>query len=214
MRKEIDLENWERKEHFLFYSQISTPHYCIAFNIDVTNLLNFTRANKISFYYSLVYLCTQSINEIDEFLLETENNKVYRVDRRVPCFTDLAKGATVFHSVSMPCEGSIVEFTQKARVESQTHPLTLNDFANVTEPKVVFSCIPWADITMCTNERDYNDPKLKEDTAPILIWGKYTLRDGRYLLNMTLDVNHRFIDGYYVGQFVQKLEEKIQQLQA
>ena len=26
---------------------------------------------------------------------------------------------------------------------------------------------------------------------------------------MTLDVNHRFIDGYYVGQFVQKLEEKI-----
>ncbi len=29
------------------------------------------------------------------------------------------------------------------------------------------------------------------------------------IINMTLDVNHRFIDGYFVGQFVQKLEEKI-----
>ena len=29
------------------------------------------------------------------------------------------------------------------------------------------------------------------------------------MINMTLDVNHRFIDGYFVGQFVQKLEEKI-----
>ncbi len=30
--------------------------------------------------------------------------------------------------------------------------------------------------------------------------------------DMTLDVNHRFIDGYFVGQFVQKLEEKIAEL--
>lgn len=31
-------------------------------------------------------------------------------------------------------------------------------------------------------------------------------------INMTLDVNHRFIDGYFVGQFVQKLETKIAEL--
>lgn len=48
--KEIDINKWERKEHFEFYSNIATPHYCAAFNIDVTNLLAFTRKNKISFY--------------------------------------------------------------------------------------------------------------------------------------------------------------------
>ena len=79
MRKEININNWERKEHFEFYSKCATPHYCIAFNIDITNLLQFTRKNHISFYYSLIYLCTQSINEIDEFLLETEDNKVYKI---------------------------------------------------------------------------------------------------------------------------------------
>ena len=54
MRKEIDVNTWDRKEHFEFYSKIATPHYCVAFNIDVTNLLTFTRNNKISFYYSLI----------------------------------------------------------------------------------------------------------------------------------------------------------------
>lgn len=72
--------------------------------------------------------------------------------------------------------------------------------------------MPWADITMCSNERDYTDPNLKDDTAPILVWGKYTEQNGKYIINMTMDVNHRFIDGYFVGQFVQKLDKKIAQL--
>lgn len=59
MRKEIDIKQWDRKEHFEYYSRIATPHYCVAFNIDITNLLAYTRKNKISFYYSLIYLCTQ-----------------------------------------------------------------------------------------------------------------------------------------------------------
>ena len=83
MRQEINVEHWNRKEHFEFYSKNATPHYCVAFNVDVTNLRTFTQRNKISFYYSLIYLCTQSINEIDEFLLETEDNKVFKINRRV-----------------------------------------------------------------------------------------------------------------------------------
>ena len=67
-------------------------------------------------------------------------------------------------------------------------------------------------MTVCTNERDYNDPNLKDDTTPILVWGKYTEQDGKYKINMTLDVNHRLIDGYYVGEFVKKLEELIDEL--
>lgn len=209
MRQEIDIEKWDRKEHFKYYSKCSTPHYCVAFNIEITNLLNFTRKRHISFYYSLIYLCTQALNSVEEFLLEIENNRVFKIERRVPCFTDLKKGATSFHMVSLPCEGSIIEFAERAREESIHNPLAVDALEEAGEPQIIYSCIPWADITMCSNERDYNDPKLKDDTAPILVWGKYTENNGRYMINMTLDVNHRLIDGYFVGMFVQKLEELI-----
>lgn len=213
MRQEIDLGNWERRQHFEYYSKISTPHYCVAFNVDITNLLWFTREHHISFYYSLIYLCTQSLNQIDEFLLEIKDNKVFKVDRRIPCFTDLRKGAASFHMVSLPCEGDILEFASKAREESIHNPLPVDALEGLGEPQVIYSCIPWVDITMCSNERDYNDPKLKDDTAPILVWGKYTEHDDRYMINMTLDVNHRLIDGYFVGLFVQNLESMIAALE-
>lgn len=208
MRTEIDISKWERKGLFEYFSKCATPHYCVAFNVDVTNLLRFTREHRISFYYSLIYLCTRSLNEIDEFLLETENDKVFKIERRIPSFIDMKKGTTVFHIASLPCDGDIVEFAMNARVESENNPLPIGE-TNSTEPLIVFSCIPWADITMCTNERDYTDPKLRDDTAPILVWGKYTEQNGKYVLNMTIDVNHRLIDGYHIGQFVQKLDEKI-----
>lgn len=209
MRQEIDIHDWDRRQHFEYYSKISTPHYCVAFNVDITNLVRFTREYHISFYYSLIYLCTQSLNQIDEFLLEIEDNRVFKVERRIPCFTDLKKGATSFHMVSLPCEGDILEFTAKAREESNNNPLQVDALEGSGESQIIYSCIPWADITMCSNERDYNDPKLKDDTAPILVWGKYTEHDGRYMINMTLDVNHRLIDGYFVGLFVQNLEAMI-----
>ena len=92
------------------------------------------------------------------------------------------------------------------------NPLSVYALEGLRESQIIYSCIPWADITMCSNERDYTDPNLKDDTAPILVWGKYTEQNGKYIINMTLDVNHRFIDGYFVGQFVQKLDAKIAKL--
>lgn len=212
MRQELDLTHWERKHHFEYYSKIATPHYCVAFNIDITNLLQYTRRRHISFYYALIYLCTQSLNKIDEFLMEIEDNKVFKIDTRIPCFTDLKKGSTLFHMVSLPCEGSLLDFAVRAREESLDNPLPVNALEGLGQPQIIYSCIPWADITMCSNERDYQDPKLKDDTAPILVWGKYTEHNGRYLINITLDVNHRLIDGYSVGQFVQNLENMIDSL--
>ena len=139
MRKEIDLNTWDRKEHFEFFSRNATPHYCVAFNIDVTNLLHFTRANKLSFYYSLVYLCTQTVNEIDAFLMETEDNKVYAIDQRIASFIDLAKGSTVFHVVCLPQQQDIFAFCSRAREQSTNNPLTLQQSCQITDPKVIFS---------------------------------------------------------------------------
>lgn len=209
MRQEFDIGTWDRKQHFEYYSKIATPHYCVAFNVDITNLLQFTREHHISFYYSMIYLCTQSINRIDEFRLEIKDNKVFKVDRRVPCFSDLKKGSANFHMVSLPCEGDIITFSKKAREESNNHPLSVFAMDGLGEPKITYSCIPWADITMSSNVKDYSDPKLKDDTTPILVWGKYTEHDGRYRINMTIEVNHRLIDGYFVGLFVQNLEAMI-----
>ena len=46
------------------------------------------------------------------------------------------------------------------------------------EPQIVFSCIPWVDITVCTNERDFAKPDAADDTVPMFAWGKYVEKGG------------------------------------
>ena len=51
-----------------------------------------------------------------------------------------------------------------------------------------------------------------DDAIPRINWGKYVLRDGRWMLNVTLTANHRFIDGYHVGLFFEQLQQEIDRL--
>ena len=75
MRKEIDISAWDRKDHFEFYSNIATPHYCVAFNIDITNLLAFTRKNKISFIIRSYIYVHNRLMKLTNFCLKQKITK-------------------------------------------------------------------------------------------------------------------------------------------
>ena len=64
------------------------------------------------------------------------------------------------------------------------------------------------DATMIGNPGMEN-PK---DAIPRINWGGYVERDGRWLLNISVTVNHCFLDGYHVGLFFQRLQERINNL--
>ena len=73
---------------------------------------------------------------------------------------------------------------------------------------IYISTTPWFDLTSCTNERDFD----KDDAIPRITWGKYVPENGRETLGMSLEVSHRFIDGYHLGQFYQTLQKSIDEL--
>ena len=45
-----------------------------------------------------------------------------------------------------------------------------------------------------------------------MAWGKYEEKDGRLVLSMSLELNHRLVDGVHVGQFYQCLNALIEAL--
>jgi chloramphenicol O-acetyltransferase type A len=74
---------------------------------------------------------------------------------------------------------------------------------------IFFSCLPWVDITALTNERDF-DPN---DAIPRVAWGKYVEENGRETLGLSLEINHRFIDGLHIGRFAEALQRRIEALE-
>lgn len=199
----INQAAWPRRELFNFFSRMSQPFYSVTFRQDVTRLYQFTRENRLSFYYSLVYLSTQAINQTEAFRYGLEDGNVVLYDRRIPSFTDLHPGSEQFHIVTLPAGGTMQDFCRDAREKSQAQTTLLS---GPDGPDLIyFSCVPWVELTAVTNERDF-DP---DDSVPRVNWGKFAEEQGRKVLHLSLELNHRFVDGLHVGRFHETLSSLI-----
>ncbi len=197
-------EAWPRREVFDFFSRISDPFFSVAFRLDVTRLYEFCKERGLSFYYALVYLSTQAVNETEAFSYALRGGELVKLPARRPSFTDLKSGAEAFHIVTMACEGTIEDFCRAAREKSAAQTAFI-DMSEESDELIFLSCLPWLDLTALTNERDF-DP---DDAIPRLAWGKYAERDGRRELGYSVEVNHRFIDGLHIGRFAERLQALI-----
>ena len=207
MIRDIDMSTWPRREIYDFFSPISNPFYSVTFTLDVTNLYRYVKERELSFYYALVYLCTQAVNRVEAFLYTIEDGKVRIYDKRQPSFTDLEKGSELFRMVFVPCEGSLDEFCRAAKAKSESQHFFFDPTAE-TNDLIYFSCLPWMDVTGLTNERNL-DP---DDAIPRIAWGKYIDVNGRKQLHISLEINHRLIDGVHLGRFNEELCRLIEAL--
>lgn len=206
MTQIIDKAAWPRRELFDFFSPMSQPFFSVTFKQDVTELYRFAKENRLSFYHSLVYLCTRAVNGVEAFRYALQGEDLVLFDRRNPSFTDLKPGAETFHIVTLPMEEDIRSFCAAARAKSaaQTAFLDQEDSLDL----IYFTCLPWVELTGLTNERAF-DP---DDAVPRIAWGKYAQEGDRKVLHISLELNHRFVDGLHVGRFHEALTKLIEAL--
>lgn len=204
MYKEIDLNTWNRREIYDYFKTVKTPHYALAANVDVTRLLEFKRKHHLSFYLSLIFLATDVLNDIDNFRMRMTDGRPVIYDEIHPDLTHKKADEEIFHIYYARYEKSLEQFVAhtQAAIDRQT---TLFAGEDASPAQIHFSCNPAVDATAITNP-GLDDP---EDAAPRVNWGKYVNRDGRWIVNITITPNHRFIDGYHVGLFFNRLQQRI-----
>lgn len=200
----IDLNTWNRKELFDLFSKSKNPFYMVTFRYDVTKLYQYVKKEGISFYYAMVYAVTKAVNRVENFRYAIQDGQVVLLSERMPSFTDMKKGSDLFQIVTILCQGTVREFEAEARRASQAQKCFI-DFEKETDAAIYLTCAPWLDITALRNE-GISDP---DDSIPRIGWGKFTEEKGRKLLCISMEVNHRFIDGIHLAQFSDALTEVI-----
>lgn len=55
MKQLINLETWERKEHYLFFSQFEEPFFGVTVSIDCTKAYQIAKEKKTSFFLYYLY---------------------------------------------------------------------------------------------------------------------------------------------------------------
>lgn len=206
----IDQTEWPRRAHYELFSRMRFPFYNVAFPVDVTALYRHVKARGLSFYYALVYQSAAALNGVDAFLYKEREGRILRHDRLVPSFTDMKPGGDLFHIVTLELGPDMADFCARAKAESAAQTALIADHGYPEDELIFMTCLPWMPITTLTNERDLD----VTDAVPRLGWGKYEEREGRKILTMSVDVNHRFIDGVHIGRFYQALQARLDGLEA
>ncbi len=204
----IDKAAWPRSAHYDFFSGMSDPFYALTFPVDITSLRAWCRARGLSFYMAMVYGVTKAMERVDAFLYKDRNGVIVKHDRLIPSFTDLRPGSDLFYIVTVEAGEDPEEFCRRAKARSaeQTGFITSGDWAE--DELVYFTCLPWFPVTAFTNERDLNP----SDSVPRVSWGRWRQEGDRYLLDLSLELNHRLLDGVHVGEFHDELTRWINSL--
>lgn len=205
----IDIETWERRDIFRLFSQLDYPFYAVTVPLDVTGVKDYAKSHGLSFYYTMIWLSMRAVNQVEAFRMRIRGEQVVVLDLSHPSFTVMKPGKTAFQIVTLPAGDDLPDFCRRAaeKVAQQVDFIAHDD---ETDELTYISCTPWFDFTALTNERSFD----RDDTVPRLAWGKYYEENGRLKLHLSIDVNHRTIDGYHIGQFVSALEKAIQNLSA
>lgn len=196
----INIDTWQRKETYAMFRGMTDPFYALSFNIDVTEVYNFAKSKGISSYKSIVWVVTKALNGVENFRYTVlEDGSVGLLDVRNPSFTDFATETNCFKIVSMQFEDNIESFVKHASEKAEKQSEFI-DHTEETPDLIYLSCVPWIDMTGVKSE----GLEKPTDAIPRITWGKYRKENGRVYVNMTVETNHSFVDGYHIGKFIEE----------
>ncbi len=203
----INLETWERRDHFLCYLGTDFPYIFVTADVDVTRLHAFTRRHGISFYLAMVYAATAVANGIENFRYRIADGKPCLLDCIHPGFTHLRSGSELFVIVEPEAaapDESMVEFCRRARTQAD-RPVANHGMGALKGrlDVIIYSSMPWVRYTQFIRPV----AKIGQDSTPKISWGRFERQGERLVMPFSLQVHHGLMDGYHLGLYFQRLQE-------
>lgn len=203
MKQKLNLDTWNRKEHFLFFKQMEEPFFGITTTIDCTNAYDKAKKLNISFFTYYLHKTLVAVNTIENFRYRIIDDEIYIFDTIDASATIMREDKTFGFSLIEYSNNinDFAEITKKeiARIQTTTGLFT-RDFQ---ENLIHFSALPWINFTSFSHARSFTFP----DSCPKISFGKMMIEKGKKTMSMSVHVHHGLMDGYHVGQFVNLFQE-------
>jgi chloramphenicol O-acetyltransferase type A len=203
MKQKLDLNSWNRKEHFLFFKQMDEPFYGITTTIDCTKAYAKAKVLDVSFFSYYLHKTLSAVNAVENFRYRIIEDEVYIFDV-IDASATVMREDTTFGFSYMPFTEDINEFTQIVETEIERMQTTTGVFTREYPDNLIhFSALPWINFTSLSHARSFTWP----DSCPKISVGKLTEENGKKSIPISVHVHHGLADGYHVGLFLEKLQQ-------
>ena len=204
MDRYIDMETWPRKDAYRLFSRGYQPFFAVTTPLDVTELYGFTKKEGLSFYRAMVYIVSRAMNELEPFRLRIRRDGVAVCKTVSPSYTTAGRdGAFGITDVEYLPGESMADFCRRALEKEARQRETMVIEDEVRDDLIFLSSVPWFVTTAVTQEMP-TDP---DDSFPRVLWDRIHEERGRKLVNFTVQLNHRLLDGSHVRDLLQRMDQ-------
>ena len=204
METYLDLENWDRKDHFHFFNGFEEPFWGVTVDIDCSIAYAKAKESKVSFFLWYLHKSIMAVNQIPEFK--------YRIDgqNRVVIHDTICASATIqrpngtFGFSYIDFYQDFETFKEEAQKEIK-RVRNSNDLMPATNSDAVvhYSSLPWLKFTSFSHARRFST----KDSVPKISFGKMTETDGIQTMPVSIHVHHGLVDGIHMGKYVELLQQ-------
>lgn len=207
--KYLDLENWNRKQHFEHFSQLLDPYFAVTVDVDVTNAYQVAKEKNIPFFLIYLYSCLKTINSIENFRYRVTTDKRIKVYDVIHASATIIRPDNTFGFSFIHYSDNLDEFYQNFSKEKERILNSTDLFPPINSDDCVYcSALPWIHFT------GHKEPKNSEnDSITRLAFGKFIEKENILKMPVSITVNHALIDGYHVGLFFENYQKTLDTIQ-
>lgn len=208
MYKVVDIENWKRKDAYLFFKDFDDPFFNVSVNVDITNLYRKCKQENTPFTLAMLYFSNKILNTIPEFQMRIKDGELVAFDTTHISFTVLHPDNTfTFCYLDFNIDFEKFITTGKARVATALEQKVLDGKADYLNT-IHYSILPWLQFTTFKHAKRFNTG----DSIPKITIGKRFQEGDKFKIPISVEVHHAIMDGYHLGQYFLKWEEQMKTL--
>lgn len=198
----INLNNWERKKHFEYFSQFDYPHFNVCANLDITRFYRFVKDNTLPFFISFLFAAAKAANDVQEFRYRIRSGQVVVHESVSPSFTVLGENS-VFGFCTAEYTSDFPRFKAQAAagIDAAKRQLSIQDDPG-RDDLLFITSLPWVSFTSITLPIQMHPV----DSIPRLSWGKYFVEGEKTKIPFSVQAHHALVDGVHVGAYFEKLQ--------
>lgn len=213
MYKVIKKNELKKIKQYEWFKTFSNPCYGFDVKMDVSNVIEYSKATKTSFFINVLYLITIGLSSVEEMRLREVNGEIRLYDRINPTFTVMTKSG-LYENAGFKMIDDYQGFYNKAKevleeVKNQEYVKeTYNDSEMYDD--YYMTCIPWLSLEGMTHP--LCDNNFASSSCPRVCWDKYRIENDKYVMLLNVTVSHCFVDGYPLSCAFKQIQKNFDEI--
>lgn len=207
MKKYLNIETWNRKQHFEHFNRFNDPYFAVVNHVDVTKAYQYSRDTGVSFFALYLFTCMKAINAVENMRYRIEDDKVVIHDV-IHASATISREDNTFGCTFIHFSEEFEIFYENLKREKKRVLNSTDLFPPINSEDCIYcSSLPWFSFT------GHKEPHLGiKESVPKLAFGKFEKKDDKLMMPVSIAVNHALVDGYHVGLFFKHYQEELDKI--